>query len=223
MKHILIFGFFLILLGCNSDSNSIYAVKHFKFNTEDKKLLIKYNYAEGQIITYQNQFGEQLHFKVLLNEIKKFGDYTSGTFSGGGGILESYYDGKIIRMEIIENEAGFLQEQIIYNFSKSEDRFKSGVQFPIWNLNENAFFDEQDRPFNIGLNNYFYNTKIQITLNGHTFQKVVTINSNDNNVLSPSFGALLTNNINKLYYDFDFGIVQFNDIDGKEWKVIYPQ
>ena len=56
---------------------------------------------------------------------------TSGTFSGGGGILESYYDGKIIRFEIIENQANFTEEQVIYVFSKSKNVFKNGVKFPI--------------------------------------------------------------------------------------------
>jgi len=62
-----------------------------------------------------------------------------------------------------------------------------------------------------------------MNINGHLFQNIVIIdsNSNDSNNIS-TFGPLLQN-VNKIYYDYDFGIVQFIDIDGKEWKVIYPE
>jgi hypothetical protein len=69
---------------------------YYVFNTEDASLIINYDYLPGQIITYKNDAGEELHFKVLENETIKRGSYSNGTFSGGGGILENHYDSKII-------------------------------------------------------------------------------------------------------------------------------
>ncbi len=62
-----------------------------------------------------------------------------------------------------------------------------------------------------------------LTINGHLFNKVVTINSNsDQNNTNNLFGPL-TQNINQLKYDYDFGIIQFKDIDGRLWSVVYPE
>ncbi|HCQ14483.1 hypothetical protein [Flavobacterium sp.] len=205
----------------NNDDNDD-GVTYHKFVTSDKNNILSYNYVPNQIITYENQFGEKLHFKVISNTTKKYGDYSSGTFSGGGGILESYYDSKIIRLEIVENEANFIEEQVSYIFSKSENNFKNGIKFPIWNFEQFTFFDEMDRPININLRDFNNSTKIEMDINGHLFKKVVVINSGSDITKPNAWGALLPNNVNKLYYDFEFGIIQFNDIEGKNWKVIYP-
>jgi hypothetical protein len=170
----------LIIIGfslnsCTNEENRD-ELPHYTFNNNEKNNIINYNYLPNQIITYENQFGEKLHFKVISNTTNKYGDYSNGTFSGGGGILESYYDSKIIRLEIVENEANFIAEQLIYIFSKSENNFKNGIKFPIWNIEDNTFFDEIDRPFNINLRNLNNSSKIEMNVNGHLFKKVVEIN-----------------------------------------------
>ena len=91
MKTTILSLIFIILAGCTMD-NYYDRFPYYKFDTSDNTLISKYNYSIGQIITYENQFGDKLHFKIISNETKKFGDYSHGTFSGGGGILESYYD-----------------------------------------------------------------------------------------------------------------------------------
>ena len=224
-KLVILINVILLVFFTNSCSkeNNDDVVTYYKFVESDKNNIINYNYIPNQIITYENQFGEKLHFKVISNTTKKFGDYSSGTFSGGGGILESYYDSKIIRLEIVENQANFIGEQVIYIFSKSENNFKNGIKLPIWNIEENTFFDEIDRPYNVNLKNLNNSSKIEMNINGHLFQKVVEINSGSNIELPIYFyGGILPNNINKLYYDFEFGIIQFNDVDGNNWKIIYP-
>jgi hypothetical protein len=37
-----------------------------------------------------------------------------------------------------------------------------------------------------------------------------------------NYGGILPKNVNKLFYDYDFGIIEFEDIGGKIWKVKYP-
>ena len=70
--------------------------------------------------------------------------------------------------------------------------------------------------------NFNYSTKTELNINGHLFQKVVEIDSGSNIPRPNAWGAILPNNVNKIYYDFTFGIIQINDLDGKIWKVIYP-
>lgn len=211
---------FLGSISCSDNNNTESLYPYYKFSEQDKQMLTSYDYTKDKVITYQNQDGEQLHFKVISNELKKYGYYT-GTFSSTGS-LDYYYDSKIVRFEILENQDKFDEEQVIYVFSKSEDIFKIGIKFPIWNINSNTFIDELDRPININLIQFVNATKVQMTVNGHQFQKVVAIETNTNDVLPNNWGGDLPNNVNKVYYDFDFGIVQFNDINGNEWKVIYP-
>lgn len=202
----------------NSDDGKTY----YKFSNIDNSNIINYNYVPNQIIIYENQNGDQLRFKVISNIAKKEGQYSGSSFVGSYSSLDYYYDSKIIRLEIIENQNNYREDQIIYNFSKSDNIFKNAINFPIWNISNSTFYDEIDRPFNISLFTYNSVNKIQMTINGHLFNKVVEINSSNNSILQLNYGGLLPKNVNKLFYDYEFGIIEFTDIEGKIWKVKYP-
>jgi len=52
---------------------------------------------------------------------------------------------------------------------------------------------------------------------------VITINTNSNDSGNDDrFGPLLQN-VNEILYDYDFGIIQFKDINDTIWRVDYPQ
>ncbi len=221
MKNIILLISLLVLTSCYNDDGE--DITYYKFNQEDEVLLIKYDYISNQIITYENQFGEQLHFKVISNERKKRGYYTRGTFSGGGGYLSNYYNSKIIRFEILENSSYEDYSKVNYIFSKNNGTFTNGINFPMWNLVHFGFINEIQDNINIPMIDYNNIEKLQMSINGHLFLNTVIIDSGSNESDSSSaFGSLLQN-VNKIYYDFDFGIVQFVDTEGKEWKVIYPE
>ncbi|MBQ0769749.1 MAG: hypothetical protein KBT58_10685 [Bizionia sp.] len=219
----LLFTFGVLICGsCNVDDDDD-AKTHYQFNSENNDLIINYNYQIGQTITYQNQDGEQIHFKVILNETKKQGDYVAGTFSGGSGGLSHYYDSKIIRFEIIENQNYERNGIVNYIFSKNFDKLNNGINFPMWNISNFAFIDEIQNPANIIMSDFNNQTKAQMTINNHTYKKVVEIESGSNDeYLNSSYGTI-SKNVNKVFYDYDFGIIQFDDINGKEWKLIYPE
>ena len=62
-----------------------------------------------------------------------------------------------------------------------------------------------------------------VSINGHQFNKVITINTNSNDSGNDdSFGPLLQN-VNEILYDYDFGIIQFKDINDTIWSLVYPQ
>ncbi len=212
----------IFLVGCATDDNVV-SKPYYEFNTEDEKLLIKYDYIPNQIITYENQFNEQLNFKVISNVREKLGNYSSGTFSGGGGILQNYYDSKIIRFEILENQNYDRHGIVDYIFSKNSDYLNNGLNLPMWNISQFTFIDEIQNPANIIMTDLNTQTKTQMTVNNHLFEKIVVIESESyEENLNSSYGTI-TKNVNKVFYDYDFGVIQFNDIEGKEWKIIYPE
>ena len=65
MKKIFFFFIsFIFLIQCSEyipDDNDTY----YKFSNDDYINIINYEYNINDILTYKNQFGEQLHFKVV--------------------------------------------------------------------------------------------------------------------------------------------------------------
>lgn len=225
MKKLIIissFIFFAFVINSCTKENSDDGITYYKFVDNDFNFIINNNYVTNQIIIYENQFGEQLHFKVISNVSKKECKYSGSGFVGSFSTLDYYYDSKIIRLEIIENQNNYREDQLINNFSKSNNIFKNAINFPTWNVINSTFYDEVDRPFNVSLFTYNTINNIQMTINNHIFNKVVEINSNNNTVLQLNYGGILPKNVNKLFYDYDFGIIEFDDLDGKNWKVKYP-
>lgn len=232
-KIFILLNWFFILIGCNKadyEDN----VPYYTFSELEKELLIKY--IPNQIIVYKNQFNEELHFRVILNENKKLGYHSRGTFSGGGGYLENYFDSKMIRLEILGNgwdednphyDADYSTVNYIFStsngFSNIPDEFINGFNLPMWNKNGAHQINEGLATVNVFLTEYNNIQKTSMNVNGILFEKIVMIESNSNAIKNiNSYGSLIQN-VNKIYYDYDFGIVQFEDIDGKIWKVIYPE
>ena len=223
MKSTILLLTVLLLISCSKENGEFDSGKtYYRFSNLDYNLILKYNYQPNQIITYKNQFGGHLRFKVISNILKKEGQY-SGNFGWGGSTLDYYYDNKLIKFELLELNSSYRDNLIIYNFTKSEGIFKNAINLPIWNVDSNSFYDEIDRPLNVRLIPHNNKPYIEANINGHLFKKVVLINSDSTIPLGPYYGGALNRGINQLYYDYDFGIIQFNDINGMEWKLIYPQ
>ncbi len=222
-KTILTFLTILFLASCSiEDQIKDDGKTYYRFSSSDYNLMIKYNYYPNQIITFQNQFGEQLHFKVISNTLEKSGMYSS-SFAYPSSLLEYYYDNKSIRLKIVENNTNNYEDYlVIYHFSISEGVFKNGINLPIWNVFDPSFIDELQNPVDIYLRNFNNSFRNQLNINGHLFNKVVMINSNSNTISTSFSGGILERNVNKIYYDYDFGIIQFDDVNGKQWKVLYP-
>jgi hypothetical protein len=222
-KSLSIIGLIFIAFAINSctKENSNNGKPYYKFVDSDYNNILNYNYVPDQIIIYENQYGEQLHFKVISNLLLKAGQYSGGGFLSNGSTLDYYYDHKIVRLEIVENQNNYREDQVIYNFSKSENVFKNAINFTTWNISNSTFFDEVEAPFNVNLWTYNSANKVQKTVNGTVFNKVVEINSGSTTVSPINYGGVLPKNVNKLFYDYDFGIIEFDDIDGKKWCVKY--
>ncbi len=212
----------IFLVGCETDDREN-RYPYYQFDSQDELLFIKYNYVPGQIITYENQFGEKLHFQVVLNERKKEGAYSRGTFSGGGGYLQSYYDNSIVQLEILENPGYDDYSKVNYYFSKNGGDFNVGINFPMWNVTSFGSIDELQNKVNIFNESFKDLERIQMKVNGHSFTEVISIYSGSDESENASVFGPLIQNVNKIFYDYEFGIVQFNDTAENEWKVIYPE
>ncbi|WP_282072150.1 hypothetical protein [Polaribacter atrinae] len=126
-------------------------------------------------------------------------------------------------MEILQNEDYEDYGLINYVFSKNSDNFNNGINFPMWNISNFTSIDEIQNPTNIIMTDFNTRIKTQMTINNHLFENVIIIESESDKIyLNSSYGTI-KKNVNKVFYDYDFGIIQFNDIEGKEWKLIYPE
>jgi hypothetical protein len=123
-------------------------------------------------------------------------------------------------MEILENPSEREYSKVNYIFSKNNDRFTNGLNFPMWNISNFNFIYEVQNNVNMYLRDFNTLQKSSIEINGHQFNKVVTISSESDE--SFLFGPLIQN-VNEIKYDYDFGIIQFKDVLGNEWNLVYPK
>ena len=214
---------FSLLCSCSMSLNQEQTdAPYYQFNNQDSALIINYNYVPDQIITYQNDEGQTIRFKVLSNQTSKNASYSDGSLSGGEGLLENYYDSKIIRFEILENTSEQPHAAVNYIFSKNSNTLNNGFNFPMWNVPVFSYIDEPQNTANIFLEPYNTLPKTSLTIDGHQFNKVVTINSNSDQSNTNNLFGPLTQNINQIRYDYDFGIIEFKDIQGRLWRLVYP-
>jgi|GEM_PF-914190 len=231
MKKILVyfilsFGSFLFTTCDTSDEKE--ELPYYEFNELDEQLIINFKYLPEQVIVYENQFNEQLHFKVISNRTEVEEARVMGTLSGGSPSILHYFDIKVIRIVIIENpinDGAYDKEYsyVHYVFSKGYNEFNNSINLPLWNVAKFASLGGSQNAVNISLTDFNISEKLQMNINGHLFNRVIEIDSGSDETNNNSAFGPLPQNVNKLFYDYDFGIVQFNDVDGKEWKVIYPE
>ena len=213
---------FLLFWSCSLDLNQENTdAPYYTFNNQDRSFVINYQYVVGQTIPYVNQSGDTLHFRVLENQTSKNASYSDGSLSGGEGLLENYYDSKIIQLEIPENPSTEPYALVNYIFSKNNNTLNTGINFPMWNLPLFTFIDEVQNSVNIFINQDQETSTL--TINGYQFNNVIKLRSNSTNSNNDSRFGPLVQNVNELWYDYDFGIIQFKDINDTLWSIDYPR
>lgn len=212
----------VLLNGCNSDDGGD-SLEYYQFDQSDYGRIVAYPFYEGQVIIYENQFGERLNFNVLANANTKAAYATPSTFSGGGGGINNYYDRRDIILEIEENEYYDSYGQVRYSFSNNFDVLEKGVNFPLWNVAQFYFLVDMNFPYNIDLDSYDSVSRTNMTINGHTYQRVINITSGSDQSQFNSIFGQMPQAVHSIYYDDHFGIVRFDEVDGTIWQVIYPE
>ncbi len=226
MFRVILLGLVLVfLVGCASDDNTE-EVPYYRFTSEDENFIIDYNYSEGQIIRYQNQDGQEVQLRVVVNSREKSTNYSNFTngFNFNTTPIVNFYDSKIIRLEVIGNQNYEGNKGLVsYVFSRNRDRFTNGINLPMWNVSSSILIDESQNPINILLQDFNNTNQMEMTIETRTFENVVVIDSESTEEYFNFIYGTIAKNVNRVYYDYAFGIIRFDDIEGNEWELIYPQ
>jgi hypothetical protein len=195
---------------------------YYQFTQDDRNNLIQ-NSNIGSEIVYKNQDNELIKFKIKKSTIEKTSDVTNSYF--GGGKVNFYYDNQKI---IFEPQNNYTNEDYEINFQKypidsdytkypvviGNPKFFGSISFPLWN----GYYQIYENSNSILIN--FNIPTTSMTFNGKTYSKVRIFDSNKTVVLNPTIQLPYhPRNVNIIYYDYNYGIIGFDDLNGKLWRV----
>jgi len=213
----------LILQSCISvDDTSYNNLPYYQFtNDERNKLIVESKIGDEK--TYKNQDNEFIKFLIYKSQIEK-SLFSTGNFSSSKSSNHYYFDAQEILMWYkIDNVYSSCKIRIIKYPEGSNyqtqypiigtPKIYGYIDFPIWNgFNQNDIYDNT-----ICINFDYPITSMKI--NEKTYDKVRVFESGKTTVLATSPANLLEKNVNKIYYDDNYGIIGFDDINGKSWRL----
>jgi len=210
MKNI-IYSILILTLFFNC-SHDVETETYYNFRNSDLEKIL--NFESNSSIIYKNQFNEEIIFEIgnIPSSFKK--QYEVPNFVVGS-TKHFYYDRKEIA-----TTSDFPSYDIIYRFQRlpinidqavADDfteypsEFKGKFNMFAWNGGYNEFI------------NIDYNEEtIEMSINGVNFNEVIVINSNSN---EETIYSALVRNVNVIYYDKKNGIIGFDDVNGKKWRI----
>ncbi|MCB0458636.1 MAG: hypothetical protein R2821_01465 [Flavobacteriaceae bacterium] len=205
MKNPIFFLATFILYSCSIDFDWSDNVSYYKFTKSDYKYIPTVYKNEGKIFTYRNKDGDEVKIKSLYYTFLQK-EYESGYGFGQPGIGDSfYYDELWIELELINFsiECNKIYIHIRKTFEK--------------NLSTIISIPEYDGFFCLSGGFNFtspYGNLQEINFDRQSYDKVVVINTEE-------FFTLHNDSKSKsIYYDFKQGIIGFDDLDGKEWRIV---
>lgn len=211
MKNLLaIFSAFLIF-ACSADTDDneamISGLDYYKFTAQDNSSLLNTSLNKGKTVAFRNQSGETLHYKVVAKGKSRAVDIT-GT-SSGGGIANYYYDKQSVSMESVDFSESANSGIAINVFKNSTSGLKAQFYFDRWNDGGYWGFEE------FAISNVGGSLQ-SLSANGKTYAKVLVIDSYSD---ASGSGDGFPTNAFKVYYDLNYGIVGFDGVDGKQWRL----
>lgn len=212
----------VILVGCSKpDAFNENKVAYYNFKETDKEKLLLY--TENQQLNFRNQFGEERVFEVTSVSKNFRQSYTVGMcfFTS---YAAKYFD--YDRKEI--NFSGSMCGQFNIVFTRwplNTDLAKSNLNveypssfngfisyFPYWNGLDNQ--NNSSSHINIVFGLY----RRSLTINNKIYDNVIRIESNNTNAI-PTSNQNCPKNVNIIYYDLKSGIIGFDDLDNKNWRL----
>lgn len=224
-KNLVLFFVLLFSLSCRNE-NTIEENKlpYYQFSQDDwSKILNPPNV--GTQLNYKNQDGQIISFKIYSSEVGKT-SYTTGNWATSYSTTHFYYDRQEIEMWYMEGNTStsckinFQKYPVgsnyqVYPPNVGVPLFYGYFTFPLWNgYNGN---DKYNNTITMDFNLSLYT----MSFNGKTYSKVRIYESFktevlNNNLPSPPF---LPRNVNKIYFDQSAGIIGFDDLNGKTWRL----
>ncbi|WP_395078112.1 hypothetical protein [Flavobacterium sp.] len=194
---------------------------YYQFTQDEKnKLILAMNV--GNIIVFKNQNDEFVKFEVTISKTEKR-TYTTGGFLGYV-TKRFYYDEQQIVLKSLNNYTYDLLKIDIMKYPVGSDyqtqypvigtpKFYGFLEFPLWN----GFIGTDENRNYISLD--FEIPTTNMTVIGNTYTKVRKFESNKTTILNPTISLPFhPRNVQTVYYDYNFGIIGFDDLDGKIWR-----
>ena len=198
-----------LFVNCSQDIETE-AYYNFRNSDFEKEL----NIGSNSSLVYKNQFNEEIILEtgnISSNYKIQYEEYNFVV----GSTKHFYFDKK----EIITT-SNFQSYDITYRFrrfpidieqakenefTEYPSEFKGKFNMFAWNGNYNEFI------------NIDYNSQtIEMSINGINFNEVIVLNSNS---MEETIYSGYIKNVNVIYYDKINGVIGFDDVNGKLWRI----
>ena len=165
-----------------------------------------------------------LKFKIYNSKIGKT-TFITGSFAGSYTTQHFHYDRQEISMWYVEGRANSSCEINILKYPVGSNyqtqypvigtpTFYGYFTFPLWNGYDGTTVYRNTIAVNFDI------PTTTMTFNGKTYKKVRIFESNRTEVLEPTNTLpFYPKNVNVIYYDYNFGIIGFDDLNGKLWRI----
>ena len=203
----------MLITSCSLFEEPTQAYYNFENNDFDKLL----NLELGNKIKYENQFGEEIIYEIIKVSDEFKNQRTKGNWVTSTVNELFFYDKKDIELKSNNSNCcidyRFLKYPI--NDSQAEENeyekfpseFYATIYFYFWNgIGESG---------TVKIN--YENQKTKMLINGINYENVITIKSNSD--VPRVISSTSDRNVNIIYYDVFYGIVGFDDLDNKEWRI----
>lgn len=208
--------------GCKKNTTDD-GLPYYQFTDNDKSKLIN-PLTNNSVLKYKNQDNDIINFYVRDYQSGKT-NYSTGTFSGGNTTYFHYDRQKVLMQYTTQGytwsdcEINLMRYPVGSNYQTQypvvgTPMFNGYITFPLWNGFNNG--DLYDKTIMID----FSLPTTTMTINSKTYNKVRIFNSNKTEILEPNnLPPAIPKNVNIIYYDQNFGIIGFDDLNGKKWRL----
>ncbi|GAK98233.1 hypothetical protein JCM19294_867 [Nonlabens tegetincola] len=181
----------------------------YQFDEEQKDLIVKNVYDVGDCISFVND--DELELQACVQGVNKGISQRGGT-TGWYSIPRFQTEYSTIHFTIDDPRTSF-ETTLAYvaDFSRFGN-FNVKLLFSYYNNNATQFTD------GVVLNGFFDQPEQVMTIGERTFYRVVEINSGTTLEYVDSH-TNITVNVNKIWYDIDYGIIGFSTVQNEDWLI----
>ena len=181
----------------------------YQFDEEQKDLIVKNVYDVGDCISFVND--DELELQACVQRVNKGISQRGGT-TGWYSISRYQTEYSTIHFTIDDPRTSF-ETTLAYvaDFSRFGN-FNVKLLFSYYNNNATQFTD------GVVLNGFFDQPEQVMTIGERTFYRVVEINSGTTLEYVDSH-TNITVNVNKIWYDIDYGIIGFSTVQNEDWLI----
>ncbi len=215
--RILFFAFLYFLIGCtvDEDNQPYNGLPYYQFTNEEKAKLLNPLSVNDNLI-YRNQDNSIITFKINYSFRGKTSEKRGcwvrcyDIFHYDIQHIQIYYTSanqysSSLELKIRKYPIGHNYD--IHPPSLGTPTFMGNLKIPLWNGTNS-----------IQIN--FNQPTFSMTFNNKTYTKVRIFESNSLEILNPdAILPLLPKNVYKIYYDDNHGVIGFDDLNDKNWRL----